>query len=157
MTYLGVHNCIDTEDKSLLPSLCQREELPLFGKEGQGEIFRRACLLNYGLLSNCFQVSILLSKFHFPHSAIRKGAVMVNEKEGLSTAESLRKTRTYGQFRCHNPSCMGRLQPEPGVNQVKCPVCGLEFRVAWIQGGFPRIRGPVWDVNRKIAEEELAR
>src|SRR4030043_2383016 len=41
MTYLGVHNCIDIEDKSLLPSLCQREELPLFGKEGRGEIFRR--------------------------------------------------------------------------------------------------------------------
>ncbi len=26
------------ETKSLLPSLCKREELPLFGKEGQGEI-----------------------------------------------------------------------------------------------------------------------
>jgi hypothetical protein len=24
--------------KSLLPSLCKREEFPLFGKEGQGEI-----------------------------------------------------------------------------------------------------------------------
>jgi hypothetical protein len=49
---------MNTEDKSLLPSLCQREELPLFGKvdktrprEGRGEIFRRVCLLNYGLLS----------------------------------------------------------------------------------------------------------
>ncbi len=26
------------ETKSLLPSLCKREELPLFGKEGRGEI-----------------------------------------------------------------------------------------------------------------------
>jgi len=25
--------------KSLLTSLCQREDLPLFGKEGRGEIF----------------------------------------------------------------------------------------------------------------------
>jgi len=31
---------------------------------------------------------------------------MTSEKEGLSTAESLRKTRTYGKFRCHNPTCM---------------------------------------------------
>jgi hypothetical protein len=27
--------------KSLLTSLCQREELPLFGKEGRGEIFSK--------------------------------------------------------------------------------------------------------------------
>ena len=82
---------------------------------------------------------------------------MVNEKESLSTAEDLRKTRTYGQVRCHNPSCMGRLQPEPGEGHVKCPVCGMEFRVAWIKAGFPRIRGPVWDVNQRLAEEALQR
>jgi predicted RNA-binding Zn-ribbon protein involved in translation (DUF1610 family) len=82
---------------------------------------------------------------------------MGDEKERLSTAESLRKTRTYGQVRCHNPSCMGRLQPERGANQVKCPVCGSEFRVAWVKDGFPRIRGPVWDVNQRLAEEALAR
>ena len=79
------------------------------------------------------------------------------EKEGLTTAESLRKTRTYGQFRCHNPSCMGRLEPKAGADRVKCPVCGLEFRVAWIKTGFPRIRGPVWDVNQRIAEEAFER
>jgi len=33
----------------------------------------------------------------------------------------------------------------------------MEFRVAWIKPDFPRIRGPVWDVNRKIAEEALAK
>ena len=82
---------------------------------------------------------------------------MVNEKENLSTAEDLRKTRTYGQVRCHNPSCMGRLQPEPGEDHVKCPACGMEFRVAWIKPGFPRIRGPVWDVNQRLAEEALQR
>jgi hypothetical protein len=51
---------------------------------------------------------------------------------------------------------MGRLTPERGAKQVKCPACGLEFRVAWIRPDFPRIRGPVWDVNRKIAQDALA-
>ncbi|MGQ9510227.1 MAG: hypothetical protein ACUVTN_12685 [Thermodesulfobacteriota bacterium] len=81
---------------------------------------------------------------------------MAEERE-LSTAEILRKTRTYGQVRCHNPSCLGRLQPERGADRVKCPVCGMEFRVTWIKSGFPRIRGPVWDVNIKIAEESFQR
>ena len=80
---------------------------------------------------------------------------MAIDKERASTAESLRQTRTYGKFRCHNPSCMGRLQPEPGDAHVKCPECGMEFRVAWIRPDFPRIRGPVWDVNRKLAEKAL--
>jgi hypothetical protein len=49
-----VHNCVDLETKSLLPSLYEREELPLFGKEGRGEIFsiiylHRRVLLNLGL------------------------------------------------------------------------------------------------------------
>jgi hypothetical protein len=82
---------------------------------------------------------------------------MTIEKDKLSTAEGLRATRTYGKFRCHNPTCMGRLEPKPGDKTIKCPVCGMEFRVAWVKSGFPRIRGPVWDVNRKIAEEALAK
>ncbi len=80
---------------------------------------------------------------------------MVKEEKTFSTAEALRQTRTYGQVRCHNPTCMGRLQPDPGQSRVKCPVCGMEFRVHWISPDFPRIRGPVWDVNRKLAEEVL--
>ncbi len=82
---------------------------------------------------------------------------MPPENDGLSTAESLRKTRTYGKFRCHNPSCMGRLQPEAGARHVKCPECGMEFRVAWVRSDVPRIRGPVWEVNKKLAEEALAK
>ncbi len=78
-------------------------------------------------------------------------------EDKLSTAESLRATRTYGQVRCNNPSCMGRLEPGPGSDRVKCPRCGMEWRVAWVKSGFPRIRGPVWDVNTKLAEEALAR
>ena len=82
---------------------------------------------------------------------------MAISKEKISGAESLRKTRTYGKFRCHNPSCMGRLEPEAGAKHVKCSVCGLEFRVAWIRPDFPRIRGPVWDVNRRIAQEAASK
>jgi hypothetical protein len=29
----------------------------------------------------------------------------------------------------------------------------MEFRVSWIRPDFPRIRGPVWNTNRKLAEE----
>ena len=81
---------------------------------------------------------------------------MAGEKD-LSTAESLRKTRTYGQVRCHNPSCMGRLEPKPGDKTVKCLKCGMEYRVAWVKEGFPRIRGPVWDVDKKLADEAFER
>ncbi len=80
---------------------------------------------------------------------------MAVDTNKLSGAESLRKTRTYGKVRCHNPSCMGRLEPKPGADRVKCPVCKCEFRIAWVDKNFPRIRGPVWDVNKKIAEEAL--
>ena len=55
---------------------------------------------------------------------------MANEREGLSTAESLRKTRTYGQVRCHNPSCMGRLQPERGAKPGKMS-CLRQWNSAW--------------------------
>ncbi len=77
---------------------------------------------------------------------------MAVDSNKLSGAESLRKTRTYGKVRCHNPSCMGRLEPNPGDKIVKCPVCSSEYRVEWISPDFPRIRGPVWEVNKKIAE-----
>jgi hypothetical protein len=52
---------------------------------------------------------------------------------------------------------MGRLEPKAGADRVKCPACGLEFRVAWIKAGFPRIRGPVWEVNQRLAEEAFER
>ncbi len=82
---------------------------------------------------------------------------MTINEEKLSTAESLRKTRTFGKVRCHNPSCMGRLQPPAGANHVKCPTCGMEYRLVWVRPDLPRIRGPVWDVNRRIAEETFAK
>ncbi|OPX98784.1 MAG: hypothetical protein A4E58_00676 [Syntrophorhabdus sp. PtaB.Bin006] len=77
-------------------------------------------------------------------------------EEKLSTAESLRATRTYGQVRCHNPSCTSRITPAPGTTQVKCPVCGSEWRIFWIKAGFPRIKGPVWETSQRLANERLA-
>ncbi len=76
----------------------------------------------------------------------------MGEKDA-STAESLRQGRTFGKFRCHNPSCMGRLEPRAGDQVVKCPSCGMEFRVHWIRADLPRIRGPVWETNQRLAEE----
>jgi predicted RNA-binding Zn-ribbon protein involved in translation (DUF1610 family) len=81
---------------------------------------------------------------------------MAIDSEKLSGAESLAKTRTYGKFRCFNPSCMARITVEPGATTCKCPKCGLEYRVSWVRPDFPRIRGPVWDANRKIAQEAVA-
>ncbi len=80
---------------------------------------------------------------------------MSEMKPKESTSESLRKTRTYGKVRCHNPSCLGRIQPEPGAKTVTCPRCGMEYRLYWVNPKFPRIRGPVWEKNKKIAEEKL--
>lgn len=81
---------------------------------------------------------------------------MVIENEKFSASESLRKTRTYGKVRCHNPSCMGRLEPAPGSQQISCPTCGMAYRLFWVTPELPRIRGPVWEVNRKLAENVLA-
>lgn len=82
---------------------------------------------------------------------------MALDDRKLSAAENLQKTRTYGKVRCHNPSCMERIAPAPGARQVKCPTCGLEYRLVWVASDLPRIRGPVWEVNRKLAEAAAAR
>ncbi len=82
---------------------------------------------------------------------------MAIDKDKKSAAESLRKTRSFGKVRCHNPSCMERLVPAPGDEHVKCATCGMEYRLFWVNPNLPRIRGPVWDVNRKIAEEAFAK
>jgi len=74
-----------------------------------------------------------------------------------SASESLRKTRTFGKIRCHNPSCMGRMEPTPGSQQITCPTCGMAYRLFWVTPELPRIRGPVWDVDRKLAENTLAK
>ena len=39
----------------------------------------------------------------------------------LSSAESLRKTRSYGKVRCVNPTCMERMEPKEGDKTIKCP------------------------------------
>lgn len=82
---------------------------------------------------------------------------MTSGNESSSAAESLRQTRTYGKVRCHNPSCMGRMAPEPGSREIVCPTCGMAYRLFWVTPELPRIRGPVWDVNRRLAESTLTR
>jgi hypothetical protein len=77
------------------------------------------------------------------------------DKERVSASESLRSTRTFGKVRCHNPSCMGRITPPPGSKQISCPTCGMTYRLFWVTPELPRIRGPVWDVNRKLAQDIL--
>ena len=81
---------------------------------------------------------------------------MAIKDDNLSASSSLRKTRTFGKVRWHKPSCMERIQPEPGAKHAKCPICGMEYRLFWVNPKLPRIRGPVWDVNREIAQEKLA-
>ena len=86
-----------------------------------------------------------------------KGEPVMSIRGGQqSTAESLRKTRTFGKIRCHNPSCMERIAPEPGSEHAKCAICGMEYRLFWVNENLPRIRGPVWNVNRDIAAKTFA-
>jgi hypothetical protein len=82
---------------------------------------------------------------------------MTTDDGKSSASESLRETRTYGKVRCHNPSCMGRLEPTPGSQQISCPRCGMTYRLHWVTPQLPRIRGPVWSINCKLAEETLAK
>ena len=93
--------------------------------------------------------------FKMTHCHYGKEKTMSIDRQKQSAAESLRKTRTFGKVRCHNPSCMGRIQPDSGIEQVKCPTCGMEYRLFWVKPTLPRIRGPVWDVNRGIAQKSL--
>jgi hypothetical protein len=74
-----------------------------------------------------------------------------------SAAESLQGDRTFGKVRCHNPSCMERIVPEKGADHAKCPTCAMEYRIYWVNPTLPRIRGPVWEVNLRLAEEKMAR
>jgi hypothetical protein len=82
---------------------------------------------------------------------------MSSGKTKILASPSLRKIRSYGKVRCHNSSCMERLTPEPGSIQITWPNCGVTYRLYWVSPTLPRIRGPVWDVNRKLAEETVAK
>ncbi len=66
-------------------------------------------------------------------------------------SQSTVKGRTYGAFRCLN--CFERITAPSGATQVKCPKCAYEWRISWINPTFPRIRGPVWDVNKQKADD----
>jgi hypothetical protein len=32
----------------------------------------------------------------------------------------------------------------------------MEYRLYWVNPQFPRIRGPVWETNRKLVAEKVA-
>ena len=72
---------------------------------------------------------------------------------GETTSETTAKGRTSGEFRCLN--CFVRNSPPKGAKTYKCPNCSFEWRVSWPLPGLPRIRGPVWEVNRRLAEEAM--
>ena len=74
---------------------------------------------------------------------------------GQTSSETVAKGRTYGAFRCLN--CFERISPPEAAKTYKCPHCSYEWRVSWPLPDFPRIRGPVWDVNRRLAEEVTAK
>ena len=77
---------------------------------------------------------------------------MSEEKE--STMHSLMKTRSMGSVRCLQ--CFERITFPPGAESAACPNCGFEWRLSWHMGpNFPRIRGPVWETNRKLTEKIL--
>lgn len=76
---------------------------------------------------------------------------MSEQKE--TTMEQTAKGRTIGALRCMN--CYERLVPPPGAKTLKCPHCNYEWRIWWISPEFPRIRGPVWDVNKQLTDKVL--
>ncbi len=74
---------------------------------------------------------------------------MSEEKE--STMHSLMKGRSMGSVRCLQ--CYERITFPPGTASAACPKCSFEWRLSWNMGpNFPRIRGPVWETNRRLTE-----
>ncbi len=80
---------------------------------------------------------------------------MSEETRRETTSERTARGRTHGAFRCLN--CFERNTPEGGAKVYKCPKCGFEWRVSWPSPTIPRIRGPVWETNRRLTEEIIAR
>lgn len=78
---------------------------------------------------------------------------MAKEVTNDTTMGSVAQGRTIGAFRCLN--CFERISPPPGAKTYKCPHCSFEWRVFWVSADVPRIRGPVWEVDRRLAEEEV--
>ncbi|MDH5696121.1 MAG: hypothetical protein OEZ00_05895 [Dehalococcoidia bacterium] len=78
---------------------------------------------------------------------------MAKETPSDTTMEGLAKGRTVGAIRCLN--CFERLSPPKDAKIFKCPNCNFEWRIWWVSPDVPRIRGPVWDVDRRLAEEAV--
>jgi predicted RNA-binding Zn-ribbon protein involved in translation (DUF1610 family) len=78
---------------------------------------------------------------------------MTSERRTETSQEITARGRTTGAFRCLN--CFERNTAPSGSKSYKCPKCGFEWRLSWPTPTQPRIRGPVWDVNKRLAEEAL--
>ena len=72
---------------------------------------------------------------------------------GETTSETTAKGRTSEAFRCLN--CFARISIPKGAKTCKCPYCSFEWRVSWPLPNQPRVRGPVWEVNRRLTEESI--
>jgi len=82
---------------------------------------------------------------------LEEGAIL----NGETTSEITAKGRTSGAFRCLN--CFERISPPKGAKTYECPYCSFEWRISWPMPDLPRIRGPVWEVNRRLAEEAISK
>lgn len=80
---------------------------------------------------------------------------MSEEKGQETTSERTARGRTHGAFRCLN--CFERIVPPEKAEVYKCPQCGFEWRVSWPSPTIPRIRGPVWETNRRLTDEIMAK
>ncbi len=47
------------------------------------------------------------------------------------------------EVRCLN--CLHRCKVPPKADRIKCPECGWEWRVSWVNPQFAKVRGPMWD------------
>lgn len=71
-----------------------------------------------------------------------------------TAAKITARGRTTGRVRCLQ--CFERISFPSGAKTAKCPNCGFEWRLSWNMGpDFPRIRGPVWESNRKLTDEAI--
>ena len=121
------------------------------GEMTQGRTQAASTTDAYAQMFDNFQEGLILSGVENPVKK-KRDEVILNEE---TTSEVTAKGRTSGVFRCLN--CFVKISPPSGAKTCKCPQCSFEWRVSWPQPNLPRIRGPVWEVNRRLSEEAAAK
>jgi len=61
---------------------------------------------------------------------------MVEEKEKLSTARAFAQPELTANSDATIPLAW-KGSTQEGDQTIKCPTCGMEFRVAWVKEGLP--------------------